>query len=263
MRTVAVLFLCLGVASIAGAQTASAPPGPALNRPDFLFGEPNGSVGIRGSWMFAHGGTACAEPQTCRDIYHFVEDRLTIDPADFNTGAFAADVGVGLTPRTDARFGIEVNRASLASEYRRLVDNNRRPIRQTTTLQQVDLSGGIRFALTPRGRRIGSLAWIPSRVIPFLGAGAGVVWYQLEQRGDFVDEQAPSLPIFTDTLQSQGFAPSVHVRGGVDVQLHGRWYLTLDGRYLWAAGDLGDDFQGFDPIDLAGFRFGAGINILF
>jgi hypothetical protein len=39
--------------------------------------------------------------------------------------------------------------------------------------------------------------------------------------------------------------------------------LTVDGRYVWAAGELGEDFQGFDPIDLAGFRFGAGVNVIF
>jgi hypothetical protein len=53
------------------------------------------------------------------------------------------------------------------------------------------------------------------------------------------------------------------VFGGVDVKLYHRWFLTFDGRYVWAAGDLGDDFERFDPIDLAGFRFGAGINVLF
>jgi hypothetical protein len=36
----------------------------------------------------------------------------------------------------------------------------------------------------------------------------------------------------------------------------------MDGRYVWAAGDLGSEFENFDPIDLAGFRFGVGINVL-
>ena len=40
-------------------------------------------------------------------------------------------------------------------------------------------------------------------------------------------------------------------------------YLTLDGRFVWASGELGQDFENFDPIDLAGFRFGAGINVVF
>jgi hypothetical protein len=39
--------------------------------------------------------------------------------------------------------------------------------------------------------------------------------------------------------------------------------MTLEGRYLWAAAKLGRDFQGFDPIDLAGFKLSAGMNVLF
>jgi hypothetical protein len=32
---------------------------------------------------------------------------------------------------------------------------------------------------------------------------------------------------------------------------------------VWASAELDSDFIDFDPIDLAGFRFSAGINLLF
>jgi hypothetical protein len=53
------------------------------------------------------------------------------------------------------------------------------------------------------------------------------------------------------------------VFGGVDVRVFRRLYLTVDGRYLWAAGDLGREWIDFDPIDLAGFRLSAGFNVVF
>ena len=55
----------------------------------------------------------------------------------------------------------------------------------------------------------------------------------------------------------------VELFGGVDIRLMRRLFLTLDGRYVWASGDLGRSWVDFDPIDLSGFRMAAGINIVF
>jgi hypothetical protein len=62
---------------------------------------------------------------------------------------------------------------------------------------------------------------------------------------------------------AEGWTPSAHVFGGADIQLYKRLYFSLEGRYLWASGELGTDFVDFDPIDLAGFRLAGGINVLF
>jgi opacity protein-like surface antigen len=248
MRTVIALALVLASAGKAHAQQPVSPS------PDFFFGRPDGSLALRGSWILARAGS---------DLFDFVQRELTIEEGNFDRAAFAADYGIAITPRADAVIGLEVNRASVPSEYRDLVDNNRRPIEQTTSLTELNLTGNVRFALTSRGREIGRFAWVPRGVVPYVGAGAGALWYRFEQSGDFVDALDPRRAIFTDTFRAQGWTPSAQVFAGVDVKLSGRWFLTLDGRYLWAAGALGNDFEGFDPIDLAGFRAGAGINILF
>jgi hypothetical protein len=226
----------------------------APSRPDFLFGRPDGSIALRGGWVFARAGS---------DLYEFVERELTIDKNDFNTASFASDFGIALSSRADAVIGLEYNQTSVASEYRDFVDNNRRPIEQTTSLKALNLTGSIRFALAPRGREVSLLAWVPRSVVPYAGAGGGMVWYQFRQAGDFIDALDPRLAVFSDTFAADGWTPSAHVLGGVDVRVYRRLYLTLDGRYVWAAGDLGTDFENFDPIDLAGFRFGAGINVVF
>ncbi len=253
---IATLVVILALLAAAGDAAAQGAP-PSTGRPDFLFDQPDGSLAVRGGWVFARAGS---------DVFDFVEDRLTIDEGDFNTAAFATDFGIALTPRTDAVIGLDFSRARVASEYRDLVDNDRLPIEQTTSLRELNLTGSIRFALQPRGREVSRLAWIPRAVVPYAGAGGGILWYQFEQAGDFVDEVAgtpTTRPIFTDVFRANGWTPSAHVFGGVDLKIYNRWFLTLDGRYIWAAGELGDDFERFDPIDLAGFRFGAGINVLF
>jgi hypothetical protein len=222
------------------------------SRPDFFFGRPDGSIAIRGGWVFARAGS---------DLFDFVERQLTVDKNDFNTATFASDIGIALSSRADAVIGVDFSRASVASEYRDFVDNERLPIEQTTSLKELNLTGSIRFALAPRGREISQLAWVPGSVVPYVGAGAGMVWYQFRQSGDFVD--AVDLSVFPETFTAEGWTPSAQVLAGVDVKVYRRLYLTLDGRYIWAAGELGSDFDNFDPIDLAGFRFGAGINLVF
>ncbi len=241
------LVLVLGVPSVAAAQSGGTP--------DFLFGRPRASVGLRGGWMFARAGS---------DLFRFVEENLTVDRNDFDAPAFATDLGIRVTERVDAVFGVDISQKSIASEYRHLLDNNRQPITQSTRLRELNLGGSIRVALTPRGRGISRFAWVPARVTPYVGGGGGALRYELTQSGDFVDALSPPpQPIFSDFFQSKGWTPSAHAFGGVDIRFWRRWYMMFDGRYLWAAAKLGRDFQGFEPVDLASFRLSAGVNVLF
>jgi hypothetical protein len=231
---------------------AAATQRPPSSSPDFLLRRPSGSIGVRGSWVFARAGS---------DLFDFVQNQLTIDKGDFSAPAVAVDVGIALASRLEAVGGFEFSRATTGSQYRAYVDNNGLPINQQTRLQEINLSGSLRWTLMPRGREVSRFAWVPQRVAPYIGAGGGFLWYQFEQAGDFVD--FIDLSVFTDVFKSQGWTPSAHVLGGADIQLYKRLYFSVEGRYLWAAGDLGTDFIDFDPIDLAGFRLAGGINVLF
>jgi hypothetical protein len=102
---------------------------------------------------------------------------------------------------------------------------------------------------------------VPRTVVPYAGAGAGALWFDMNQSGDFVD--FVDLSIFTDVFRARGWTPSAQVFGGVDVRVFRKLFVTVDGRYLWAAGDLGREWIDFDPIDLAGFRLSGGLNVLF
>jgi hypothetical protein len=253
---VAVLALAVHAAAFAApaygqSQRQSPPPLPRPS-PDFLFGRPDGSVGLRGSWLFARAGS---------DWYDFVTDQLTLEDRDFNAPAIGADVGIALGPRLHAVIGVDFSQAGATSEYRRLVDNNRLPISQRTRVREVNLSGNLKFALSERGRDVSRFAWVPRSVVPYVGAGGGMLWFEVQQTGDFVD--FVDLSVFSDVFRSRGWTPSAQVFGGVDIRVYRRLFVTFDGRYLWAAGDLGSDWIDFEPIDLAGFRLAAGINVLF
>lgn len=244
--------IALVTASVAAADQG--PPSPPLSEPrlDFLLGKPRGAIGLRGSWTFARAGS---------DLFDFVTRELTLDRDDFDAPGVAADLVVSLAPRLDVVGGFEFSRAATASEYRGFVDNDELPIAQTTTLKTVHLTGSVRYALTPRGRDVSRFAWVPRRAVPYVGAGAGAVFYQFTQSGDFID--FADLSVFRDFFRSQGWAPSVHVLAGVDVQVHRALFAGVETRYTRASAPLGSTFIDFDPIDLSGLRMSAGVSLLF
>ena len=246
---VVLVLLTLVPAPAAAQNPPNQPPRPA---PDFLFAPPGGSVTVRGSWLWARAGS---------DWYDFVTDQLTLEPADFHSPGIGLDVNVALARRVDAQFGLDFSSATVASEYRRFVDNNRLPITQQTRLREVNVSGNIKVALLPRGREVSRFAWVPRTVVPYVGGGGGMLWFDVNQSGDFVD--FIDLSVFTDVFGARGWTPSAQAFGGVDVRVFRRLYVTVDGRYLWAAGTLGRDWIDFDPIDLAGFRLSGGVNVVF
>jgi len=254
VAVLAVAAVVVGLPATAGAQVTPGPARPSQQLPDadFLFGRPRGSIGIRGS---------LAIPTEGSDSFDFVRDQLTIEKGDFRSAAFAFDVGVALTPRVDVVAGLDLARKTVASEYRDFVDNDLLPIEQRSSLRQNAVTGSIRVALAPRGRSVGRFAWIPSRVQPYVGAGGGVLFWEFSQSGDFVDFQ--DFSVFPDTFSAKGVSPTAHVLGGTDVQVYKRLMLTVEGRYVWASGTLEDDFIGFEPLDLSGFRVSAGINLVF
>ena len=231
-------------------STQAAPPA------DFLIGSPRVSVGVRGSWFMASAGS---------DLFDFITKEFTLQKSDFNTGSFSADFGVALNERFEILGGFDLNSKSKASEDRDeeelLANGTRVPITQETGLEQFNIMLSAKYSLIPRGRAISKLAWIPNTFVPYVGAGFGYGSYSFRQNGDFVD--FVDKHIFTDTFRSEGWAPVMQAFAGTDIQMYKKLLLTLEGRYSWSHADLSTDFIDFDPIDLGGFRFGAGIRLGF
>lgn len=267
VRTCTALIL-LAAPAFAGGQdqsSSSQQPGVVLpSNPDFMLGRPHVSIGMRGNWLISSAGS---------DIFDFVTEHLSIEKSDFNAATFAMDTGVALTPHLDVVFGFDMAQKEIESAYRGYSETVRGstttiPIQQITELEQLHLTGSIRFAVLPRGRQISRLAWIPRTIVPYVGGGGGATRYSFSQVGDFVDfatanQAAGTFTIFTDAFRSNGWAPSAHAFGGADIQVYKRLYLSLEGRFTWVHAELDQDFIDFEPMDLGGFRFGAGLNFVF
>ena len=60
--------------------------------------------------------------------------------------------------------------------------------------------GHVKLYLSAPGERIGTTAWIPARVSPWIGVGGGVMQYRFHQDGDFVDFQTNK--VFSSIFES-------------------------------------------------------------
>jgi hypothetical protein len=225
---------------------------PVTSSADFLFGAPQAWISIRGSMLFPRAGG---------DLFTFVSDQLTVDKSDLRSGGFGADVGAIMTPSIDFMVGFDMNRNEITSEYRDYIASNGQPIAQRNELHQYGISAGVRFTPRGRGRTVSRYAFVPRRVVPYAGGGVIVGYYSFSQQGQFVDYV--DLSVFNDRFTSDGWSVGPYLQGGADVQVWKHLFVTFDGRYTWMHADLDPDFTGFEGIDLAGFRGGTGISVVF
>lgn len=233
---------------------AAAQPPSTENRPDFLFGQPRGMVGISGGWLRARGGGESED-----DLLRFFRDELTIGERGYDSPLFRFAFGVSVTPRVDLVFDVDVSRSRVVSENRHWeFPDSGLPITQTTELTQAPLNAGMRFWVAPRGRRVGRLAWVPNTLAFHVGGGIGARWYRLAQFGDFVRND---LRIISERYESRGWAASRHVAAGVSIRLSPRVFAVADVRRVWSQRKLADDFAG--PLNLDGLQLTGGIEVVF
>ncbi len=237
--------------AIAVLVTASGLPAQAGRGDGFLFREPISTVTF-------HGGLAL--PRAGGDLFADVTKDLTIDRANFAAASFGMDLAFVVTPRVDVVFGFGPSSSRTPSEFRDWVDNNDLPIEQVTSYSRSPFTLSARYHLRDKGRMVGSFAWIPNRLVPFVSAGAGVTRYRFEQDGDFIDTE--TLNVFSDRLRTEGWTWVGQVGGGAHLSLSPRVMLTGEARYLLGGVDAGrssSDFVGY-RLDLSGLTTLVGLS---
>lgn len=232
---------------------AAAQPERSRNRPDFLFGQPRGIVGFSSGWLLASGGGLLGD----------FRNYLTIDETAYDTMVFRFLGGFSLAPRVDLVFDVSPSQSRTASEYR-FWDEGGRPISQSTEVWQIPVNATVRYWVLPRGRSIGRLAWVPSTLALHVGAGVGTRWYRLLQIGDFVDDNpiyGDFPPIFTDRLQSGGWAATRHVAAGASIRMTRRLHAVAEVRRVWSGTALTGSF--FGDMDMSGLQMTGGLEFVF
>lgn len=238
-------------AALLGCALAAAP---AHAQNDFMFRRPAASLTLRaGPMLHTAGG----------DVFEFMQSELTLEQGDFRAPALGGELAIALDERVDLTLGLMWSEAETRSESREWVDEDDQPIRQTTRFRTLPITSSLRFYPLSRGQRISDLAWVPAKTTPYVGVGAGVVPYRLQQEGDFVDET--DLSIFTDNIESKGTGWTMHALAGLDHWLTPRVGLNLEARYALGSATPEDDFRGgpggeWERIDLGGFQAGVGLS---
>ncbi len=241
-------WLCaLAMASLVPAAAAAQVGGEG-----FLFKKPRVTLGF---------SAGVAVPRASSQVFAFTREQLTVGKGDFASATLGTSVGVWVSERIDVTLAAGFSTAEASSEFRDWVDLDDRPIEQITSFRRVPVTLGLKAYLRDRGRSVGRFAWIPAAWNAYAGAAGGFVWYEFDQAGDFVDFE--TLDIFPDRFLTSGHTPTLHLFGGAEYSLNPTFVLTAEGRYAWASVDMGRDFDGFDPMDLAGFQATAGISVRF
>jgi hypothetical protein len=199
--------------------------------------------------------------QATSGVYDFVQEEQTLGPRDFDSPYLGGELALTLSEHFDIALAVGFQRSSQQSEFREFVDTDNQPILQVTELQQIPATVTLKIFPFARGRTLGRFAWVPRTVAPFIGGGVGLIAYNFDQYGDFVDFDTNE--IFYDTFNSSGEAFLARATAGVDISVSNQIVLTMEGRYGWAKGAMGGDYQSFDQIDLDGLQLIGGIAVRF
>jgi len=237
------LALCAALPAVASAQDSGN---------GFLFGTPVGSVTFHAGW---------AAPRANSDLFSFTTNELTLDRGDFSAPTIGGDLSFRVFRQTHLVMSVDYSAMKKRSEFRHFIDDEDKPIEQTTSFRRAPLTLSVKQYLTSPGRPIGKFAWIPSRAAVYVGAGGGAQYYKFYQEGDFIDDK--TTVVFSDAFNSDGWAPMALGFAGFDYTLSPRFALTTEGRYVWSHADLSNDFANFHPIDLSGFATTVGLTIRF
>ncbi len=245
LAALAVLAATIGLSSPGQAQAAGR---------GFLFAPPEGGIILRGGFLRANASSG---------IFVEIDTLLSLGQRDFDAFALEGEIVFAARPRIDFVVGASYAKSSKDSEFEHFVDTDNVPIEQTTTLGRFAITVGAKLYLVDRGRQIGSLAWIPSKLAPYLGAGAGLMHYSFKQSGSFIDFQTDPLEVFDGELRSDDFTPTTYLAGGLDYSLSPRLALTGEARYTMASADMNGEFVNYDRIDLSGVAFAMGLHLRF
>lgn len=220
----------------------------------FLFDQPNLSLKFEGGygWQVASSGA-----------YDWIRQEHTIGQRDLDAPYLGGELGFGLNDHFEIAIAVGHQSGRVQSEYRRWVDTDNLPIRQTTRLRQIPAVASLKIYPLARGRSVGRLAWVPRGVVPFIGGGAGFVSYTFEQEGDFVDFETPTRDVYYDRVTSEGEAFLARAQAGFNVSLGKQFVLTLEGRYNWSDTPMQGGWVDFDNIDLDGLQAIGGLAIRF
>ena len=133
--------------------------------------------------------------------------------------------------------------------YRGFEDGDGDDILHDTTLTLATATVGLGVNLAPRH----------APVVPYVGVGAGLYAWELEEAGDFIDFSGPELEIFSDVFTDDGVATGWYWMAGLEVSVSSQLSFFAQGRWHNAEDDLEGDFIDLGELDLSSRELSAGL----
>ena len=95
---------------------------------------------------------------------------------------------------------------------------------------------------------------------PYAGGGVGIYAWRYEQWGDFIN--------FEDGTVEEGYAetkaytPSFNVRAGFAFKISREVGVSFEAKHIYLKGELSSLFEGFEKLDMTGWTYSLGVNLL-
>jgi hypothetical protein len=243
-------FFCLAMSGLVALPTIAA----AQSGKGFLFKKPNGSFVMRAGYEAAN---------TSSQPFTVLKQQTTLGPRSFDAFSLGFDLNFFLNDHVDFVTTFDASTRTNTAEYREWEENGQ-PIVHQSTLDRAALGAGFRYNLLGRGRQISSLAFIPAKTVPYVGATGGMMWYDFTQKGDFVEVVNDSTGnIFTDELRSGHHNVMGQAFAGIERRLNARWSMVGETRYTQSSAKLVKDYSGLGDIQLSGLAFTLGATVRF
>lgn len=178
---------------------------------------------------------------------------FTGDIADFDDVTFSLDFRKPIGYSSALLFQGGWYEGKSTQAYRDWEDASGRPIGHLTTLTTFELSAAWVFEIGGHD----------NTVTPYFGVGAGYIWWDLEEHGDFIDFTDDQLPIVRARYTASSGTFAYFAVGGIDVEITPNVSLVAQGRWREADDELGGAFAGFGTLDLSGIEYAGGIALHF
>ena len=188
------------------------------------------------------------------DFWANSESVFTLDESDFDGASFGMTYSHGFNRFLELDLNADFTDETSVSDYRDFVDGSGFPIFHDSTLKTSPLTVGVRFLPLGRGQAG------RTKPVLFLGAGAGVNFWQYEEFGDFIDFADPANPIILGDFRERGAAYVTYGVCGLEIPLAPAFNLGVEARYFSSDDELNDDFSGLGTLDMSGWKASVSAN---
>jgi hypothetical protein len=196
-------------------------------------------------------------------LWSDVEDRFTLDAGDFDGEVFGVSYVSSLTNSWELGVHLDFFGETVLSAEQDFVDEDGFAIYHDTEFDQTPLTLDIRYLFGGRYRiRPGGVRVL--KPVVYVGASAGVDFWDYEEFGDFVDDSNPADPfVYSDHFSEDGEAFQYGVLAGVELPVEPYFHVVFEGRYTWADDNLESDLAFLRSIELGGASAFFGLSFRF